>query len=693
MSQEDEYDDSNNSDSDNETKAKSKGLVKYSKKNIFLYDKKCRTVLHLGVLYKNLTKAAANSINLDKVTSKIQKMIDKNQIYLRDVGPIILGITKIVVKKTYILLDDIEELTKLRINSRDENRLTKKEIKDYIEDKDNSSKKNKLNAKDEQIVGNEIKESVGTNPLNINSLDNDIFNYQNTHLLSLENSIKKNKKANNKYSDLTFRKDIIELNNDDMIRRTIQKMSRLNDSDIKNIVSTNKKSNKKEIKFDSDNKNSKTLQNLREMLLNKNNNTNVNDPSHIMNSENIIDDNNTDNNNKDVDGFFTVIKSQIEDQNNDNRIDELNNNDGNNDINFDFQINVNSLQDKNFNSNIKYKIKDDDPVKSNLKSNKKKKTLLMLKGRLKYDEDLEMEMEESTEKLSDKQKREFEKRIEKENQQKLENLQLNYNIFHFDRNKLTTFNEEKYEYLLPKFLETEDTDTYNREDESEIKGIRKEESIEGSSTKLNIINNSNLESNDKNDISRLNRLTTSNKKKLTLGNFDSDNKLLMQNLSRMTLDKNDFKGSISFIEKIKEIDKENKKNKDSDIKREDNSENINSNFNDLDIIEQDVNNDNNNDINIDIDNNENNKGNNIKYIDDIKEEEDIIQLKEDLETNVFKNKKNISFVKIRDKLDNKEKFMEPKLFYDMLLLAQKGDIEMTQKKIMDNESINIHLNE
>ena len=257
---------------------------------------------------------------------------------------------------------------------------------------------------------------------------------------------------------------------------------------------------------------------------------------------------------------------------------------------------------------------------------------------------------------------------------------------------MTTFNEEKYEYLLPKFLETEDTDT-NREDESEIKGIRKEESVEGSSTKLNIINNSNLESNDKNDISRLNRLTTSNKKKLTLGNFDSDNKLLMQNLSRMTLDKNDFKGSISFIEKIKEIDKENKKNKDSDINREDNSENVNSNFNDLDLIEQDVNNDNNNDANIDIDNGENNKDNNIKYIDDIKEEEDIIQLKEDLETNVFKNKKNISFVKIRDKLDNKEKFMQPKLFYDMLLLAQKGDIEMTQRKIMDNESINIHLNE
>ena len=76
----------------------------------------------------------------------------------------------------------------------------------------------------------------------------------------------------------------------------------------------------------------------------------------------------------------------------------------------------------------------------------------------------------------------------------------------------------------------------------------------------------------------------------------------------------------------------------------------------------------------------------------MKEEEDVVQLKEDLEKNVFNNKKNISFNKIRNKLDNSEKFVEPKLFYDLLLLAQKGDIEMTQKKLMNNESINICLN-
>ena len=88
MSQEEP--DSISSNSENEVKEKSQDLAKFSKNKIFLYDKKCRTVLHLGVLYKNLTKAAANAINLDKITSKIKKMIDKNQIYLRDAGPIIL---------------------------------------------------------------------------------------------------------------------------------------------------------------------------------------------------------------------------------------------------------------------------------------------------------------------------------------------------------------------------------------------------------------------------------------------------------------------------------------------------------------------------------------------------------------------------------------------------------------------------
>ena len=47
----------------------------------------------------------------------------------------------------------------------------------------------------------------------------------------------------------------------------------------------------------------------------------------------------------------------------------------------------------------------------------------------------------------------------------------------------------------------------------------------------------------------------------------------------------------------------------------------------------------------------------IKSNEELNEEEDTTLLKEDLEKNVFsKNKKKITFDKIRDKLENKDKF-------------------------------------
>ena len=661
---------SNYSDSDNEYESNNKDLVKYSKKNIFLYDKKYRTVLHLGVLYKNLTKSAANSINLDKITSKIQSMIDKNQIYLRDAGPLILGITKIVVKKTNILFEDIEELTKLRINSKDQIRTASKENKKiFEEDNDQDNKKKMVNSNRKQILGNEIKESTGTTDLNINSLDDDIFNYKNRDLLGLENSKAKNIKAN-KYSELTFSKDIVELNNDDMILRTIQKMSKLNNNDIKKIISTNKKAkDNKEIQFESENKNSKTLQNLRDMLFNNDLGVNIN---------NKLNKNYLDNNNKDVEGFFTIIKSQIEDSSNnisDQKSEGINESNAN--INFDFEINVNYLKEGNFNSNIKYKLDKDDSIENNLKARKEEKPFFLNRGKLKYDEEIEMEGPE--ENLSNKEKNLLEKILERENKEKLEEIQFMYNSFHFDKNALISFQNEKYEYLLPSFLvEKEDEDISK---ESEINSTRKYQNITDYSTNvINLNNNSNIDSNEKSDISRLNRLTTSSKKKLSLGNFDTGNRSLLHDLSKISLDNYDFKGSTSFFEKLKEI----KRN--DNIKRGEKMKNIENedNFNYMDSNE--LINNNQNEINEE-------KKENVRHISEvIKEEKDAVQLKEDLKKNVFVHKKNISFTQIRTKLDNKEKFIEPKLFYDLLLLSQKGDIEMTQKILMNNESINISLN-
>ena len=152
------------------------------------------------------------------------------------------------------------------------------------------------------------------------------------------------------------------------------------------------------------------------------------------------------------------------------------------------------------------------------------------------------------------------------------------------------------------------------------------------------INSASKASAEKNDISRAERFTTNNKKKISFGNFDSNN-ILMNNLSRLSLDRNDFKGAKSFIEKLNVIDKENKDENKEDI-----------------IIF------NNGEINVE----NNNKMKEIKNNEELNEEEDATLLKEDLEKNVFsKNKKKITFDKIRDKFENKDKFEKPKLFYDL----------------------------
>ena len=660
MSQDEEDSISNQSDSEPESKPKSQSLVPYSKKNIFLYDRKCRTVLHLGVLYKNLSKAAANSINLDKITKKIQSMINKNKIYLRDVGPIILGITKIIVKKTFFLYKDIEELTNLRINN------SKKEIQDNsdIKTKEKKNKNFLETSNKKRLLSDDIvkDEGEGTLAMNINSMETDGLNIQNS-MAGFDGSTFRNKKGgNNKYNDLTFSKDIIELTNDDMIRRTIQKIKKFGDSDIKEIIdNTNKKNNKSsDIKFDTENKNSKSLKNLRDILLNKNSNLNSVNINDINGDDNSV---NVDENNKDVDNFFTVIKSQIENNQNDNNDD--------NELNFDFNINMNDFKDEyNLYSNKKYKINQEE-FKNNLKSkNNVKSTFMLRNAKLKYDNELEMDIDSIEENKTKSKNEEIDKELQEENIYKLKNIQTNNTFYSFDKNMLTSFTNEKYEYLLPQFLEAKDDEEI---DDNQLKMdsyLRKEDTTINSNIKS--------KSSEKNDISRAERFTSSNKKKLSLANFDSNN-ALMNNLSKLTLDKNDFKGAKSFIEKIADIEKENKDTTDNDIKREE----INSNFNEdinNDFIDQD------NDMNI-------LNGNKDKISEDLKEEEDAILLKNDLENNVFsKSKKKISFDKIREKLENKDKFEEPKLFYDLLLLAQKGDIDITQQDLMKNKSINISLN-
>jgi hypothetical protein len=332
---------------------------------------------------------------------------------------------------------------------------------------------------------------------------------------------------------------------------------------------------------------------------------------------------------------------------------------------------MNDFRDENnLYSNKKFEINKDE-IKKNLKTKINKKTEYMNRNaKLKYDDELEIEYDTNfdNDKIRKGKLKELEKKLEEENMFKLKNIQFNTNIFLFDKNKLTGFSNEKYEYLLPQFLEAKEDE--NSEENKEI-------TLDSYSKMRNDSNVASVSKlSEKNDISRAERFTSSNKKKISLGNFDSNN-ILMNNLSKLSLDRNDFKGAKSFIEKLSLMDKEN------------NNENININ-NDIDLVEQENDfEEKNNEINLE----ENKKMKEIKSNEEIKEEEDATLLKEDLEKNVFsKSKKRITFDKIREKLDNKEKFEEPKLFYDLLLLAQNGDVEITQSELMENKKINVSLN-
>ena len=656
---------------DKKTKEKTNALVKSSaRKKIFLYDKKCRTILNIGILYKELSTSKANSINLTQITDQIQKMIDENEIYLRDVGPIILGITKIIVKKTNILLIQIQNLTKLRLKVEPQKTVNKKD-----DNCSNDTSTNDIPNKNKNILGpsqitntNFLNGNIGsydTNMMNLNSLQSDVMSYRQQSFKKNFNKIKTidedvengelndllNKNYKNKLN-LTAHKSIVEFGNDDVIRKTIEKMSKKETANEK-IFKSEK------------NKNSKTLQNLQDML---GNNKKNNFDSNLRNDFNNINDAD----NQDMTGFFTVLKSEIQDNVNDYDIhngnnDITNNNITNNNISrelntFKFNFSNIKMNDNNLSLN------DTEIIKANIQNNvindkkKPKKTGIMPKARLKYDDEFEYNLE--SEDISENQKQND---IEEYENKMLQKLQEDTSYLTFDKNKLISYTNEKYEYLMPEIFNEKNNYDDITDNISELRGndsVPKSDGVQ--------LNNNLNTSSDKRDLTRLERITTSNKKKISLGNFETENNNLLLNLSRLTLNRDDFQGSL-YIDQIRDVNKENDKSK------------INLDGNDEMMFNNQV---------TDYINNENYENNfeenNEKYLcDDKKEEEDVELLKNDLDKNVFKEKNKITFTKIRDKLDNKDKFIEPKLFYDLLLLAQKEEIEMTQNKLMENSSITI----
>ena len=92
------------------------------------------------------------------------------------------------------------------------------------------------------------------------------------------------------------------MTNDDMVRRTIQKLSKLENSDIKEFITTDKK----EKNFETEYKEIRAIKNLRKMLLNKHYNTDIKEEQIFGYSvTNFNESENLDDNNKEVNDFFS----------------------------------------------------------------------------------------------------------------------------------------------------------------------------------------------------------------------------------------------------------------------------------------------------------------------------------------------------------------------------------------------------
>ena len=162
---------------------------------------------------------------------------------------------------------------------------------------------------------------------------------------------------------------------------------------------------------------------------------------------------------------------------------------------------------------------------------------------------------------------------------------------------------------------------------------------------------------EENEKKRENSFYTSEKKNISIDDFHTNTNQLINNLSRLTLDKADFDNVIPFTDKINQIEEE-----------EIDENQIENNIPDL----SNLNNNNNEEI-------ENNNKSEVNR----DENEGLKELSTLLKNKYFKKKKDIIFTAINNQNDPAQ------LFYNLLILGQRGEIGLNQNKLFSNEDIHI----
>ena len=615
-----------------------------------------RNVYQIGFNSRNITKTITNNLEIKEISSNIIKDTKNNIISVRSYGPLLLGLVLIYKKKIILFIEEVFNTLKPKIYNNVNNN------NNFIEDENSYSKKE---------THSEIKLKLNSENINIMSLtpiknENTFFNKNN------EESEYDKKYYNDIFTPDKKKaaKDLLTMDSNEMLRRSINNSlltDKMNTSLIKN-KNNNNNNNSSNLDGSINNLSSllqkeklkkpmtefKSNNNKKNSLLNNNNNL-IN-----FNDSNFFDNNN----NKDDDlNFFNFINNNNENDINNN--DNINNN-NNNDFS-DFTDTSNIFDNNLFNMKnektliTKHTFKEIESIFTN--KEKKQKPFVFKNKNLEFDEEISIPIKNI-------------KEYTKENNFDIDDITNKFknNLIiqnkTLDTSNLEAFNNQsKYEYLAPSFIVVESESENNNNNSIEIRNSNNKD-LSFSNNNFNVSN-----------------FLISERKKISIGSFSNVGKDLINDLSKLNLDKEDFEG-ILFNEKIEEIEKENK-DKNTDINNQDEFNNFNENFHN-DFNDENINN-----------NNEDENDDEINYS-NIKEninKKEINELFKEINNNILsKKKKEINFPNLSKKIkncDNKNinenNIPQSKLFYDLLVLAQIGKIDINQKEIFNNESINIKI--
>jgi hypothetical protein len=148
---------------------------------VVLSDYSLRNLYQVGHNSKNLTKTLVTSLKFREVIENIKVYVANNQLSLRSLGPIILGLVKLYDRQIKFYLEELSESLKLRKNENEGGNIKNQKSKSKSKIKDSS---NINNSTDESEILSSKNSFYNKNVLSLSPLQDGIFSLLNKELPS-----------------------------------------------------------------------------------------------------------------------------------------------------------------------------------------------------------------------------------------------------------------------------------------------------------------------------------------------------------------------------------------------------------------------------------------------------------------------------------------------------------------------------